>query len=232
MDTIAPDGKPQQLASHSAPPPQGVPRLPPSEGSHGLAPPRGAFDAGWRPFHSYEGANPDQRGPPHPHPVAGPHAYTGPPRDSPPGPHDAPFGRPGSISGHSGSPTDVHPPPPAYRPMNGSSHEGVPGLHSASGDFRPRLGYAPSEGQPNGEAPHGMPMLSHPDPMQPSPASHPPGQYPSGNPVSHTPGQYDAGSYFISPGGGPLGQRQRRTTRAQQVSHEICHSRFLLRNRV
>src|SRR6266487_2895201 len=43
MDTITLDGKPQQLASHLALAQalQGAPRLPPSEGSHGLASPRG-----------------------------------------------------------------------------------------------------------------------------------------------------------------------------------------------
>src|SRR5262249_16795597 len=134
------------------------------------------------------------------------------------------FGRPGSISGPSGSPTDSHPPHVAYRPMNGSSHD--PNLHPSSGEFRPpRLGYAPNENQPNGEAPHGMPVLSHPDPMQP-PVSHPHRQYPSGTAVAHNPAQYDANSYFISQAGGPLGHRQRRTTRAQQVGDQIPFPTF------
>src|SRR5947207_8927668 len=110
MDAMTPDDKSQQLTSHSGPASQGVHRLPPSEGSHGLAAPRGPYDPGWRPFHSYEGASAEQRGPPHPHPGAAPHVYTGPHRDSQHGPHDAAFGRPGSISGPAGSPTEAHPP--------------------------------------------------------------------------------------------------------------------------
>jgi hypothetical protein len=224
MDPITADDKPQQLTSHPATAPQGVHRLPVSEGSHGLGPHRVPYDQGWRPFHSYEGANAEQRGPPHPHPVAGPHPYAGPPRESQHGPHEAAFGRPGSISGPSGSPTDIHPPHVStYRPINGSSHETVPNLHPVSGEFRPR-GYAPNESQPNGEPPHGLPMLSHPDTMQSTSASHPPGQYPPGTPVSNNPGPYDANSYFISQTGGPLGHRQRRTTRAQQVGDKISSS--------
>src|SRR5436853_5798651 len=132
MDAMPPDDKPQQLNSHSVPASHGGHRFPTSDGSHG---PRGPYDTGWRQFHSYESANAEQRSPQHPHPVGGPHVYTGPPRDSQHGPHDAPFGRPGSISGPSGSPTDTHAPHVNYRPLNGSSHESVPGLHTGSGEY-------------------------------------------------------------------------------------------------
>ncbi|PGH33275.1 hypothetical protein GX50_03886 [[Emmonsia] crescens] len=200
---------------------------PSSQPGHRLpAPPRGHYEPGWRPYNTYDGPNPEQQ---HGGPPRAPPVYSAPPRGNPHIPPEMPYGRPGSISGPTQTPTEPHPPPGTYRPMNGSQeqaqHPQQPpqqaGPGPGPGNFQqPRMGYPPDGRHPNGET-HGLPMYSHGDPMQPIPASQP---YTPGGHMPPTPGMYETNSYFVSQAGMPLTSRQRRTTRAQQACDQ-CRSR-------
>ncbi|KAK2782719.1 hypothetical protein FQN52_000749 [Onygenales sp. PD_12] len=205
---VAPDDKPKARAT---PPPQSV---------H-LPPPRGPYDPGWRTqYNTYDAPNPDPHGaPPPPQSARGPPVYTGPPR----GPPDM-YGRHGSMPGPSPT-SESH---SAFRPINGSheqhppTHGLPPGPGQGPANYRPHVGYPPNEPRPNGEA-HSLPMISHGDPVQQIPASHPHTPYTPG-PVPQTPGVYDGGGYFVGQAGASMANRQRRTTRAQQACDQ-CRSR-------
>ncbi|WEW57904.1 hypothetical protein PRK78_003371 [Emydomyces testavorans] len=225
MESAATDEKPKQIASYAAPPPptpSSIPLqqqqppppltrpLPPSEPSHSLPPPRSPFEPWSRPFPSFEGANADQRAPP---------PFTGQPRDGSHHSQDM-YSRPGSISGPSRTPSD-----PAFRPINGASHDSSASLPPTPTEYRSSFPYAPPhENHGNGEASRSLQMMPPPPPppdgIPPIPLHR---SYAPGTPMSHGAGAYDA-SYYFSQANGPYSQRQRRTTRAQQACDQ-CRAR-------
>ncbi|OJD23522.1 hypothetical protein ACJ73_05123 [Blastomyces percursus] len=198
-------------------------RVSASQAGHRLpAPPLGHYEHGWRPYSTYDGPNQEHHGEtPRAPPVYMPSART----DSH-GPPEMSYGRPGGISAPPPqAPTESHPPPGSYRPMNGSQeqtqHPQAPPQQAGPSNFQPpRMGYPPDARHPNGET-HGVPMYSHGDPMQPIPASQP---YTPGGHVPPTLGLYETSSYFLAQAGMPIANRQRRTTRAQQACDQ-CRSR-------
>ncbi|EEP76018.1 predicted protein [Uncinocarpus reesii 1704] len=225
MDSVTTDEKPKPTASYSAPhpPPPSSSSLPPQlqqpqqPPSRPLPPPESpnTLPPPWsRPYPPFEGANAaDQRGP---------SAFTGPPREASHHPHDM-YSRPSALSGPSRTPSD-----PAFRPINGNSHEGSTSLPpTPTAEYRPPYSYGQSnETHGNCEPPRGLQMMpppTAPENMQPIPLHRP---YGPGTPLPHAPTAYDA-SYFFSQTAGPYNQRQgqgRRTTRAQQACDQ-CRAR-------
>ncbi|QVM13770.1 hypothetical protein D8B26_008401 [Coccidioides posadasii str. Silveira] len=228
MESAATDEKPKQIASFSAPPPPPPPQppppsqqqnqhpqqppplqqpqqqqqqppgpsrpLPPPEHSHTLPPPRSQFEPWSRPYPPFEGANADQRG----HP-----AFNGPPREG------------------SHHPQDITHSDPSFRPINGNSHE--PSSSSLpptpTTEYRPSFPYGPpSDGHGNAEPPRGLQMMPPPPPTPDGIPIHRP--YGSGAHMPPGAAAYDAGYYFAQ-ANVPYSQRQRRTTRAQQVQLAI-----------
>ncbi|OAX77012.1 hypothetical protein ACJ72_08694 [Emergomyces africanus] len=195
---------------------------PSSQPGHRLAgPPRGHYEAGWRPYNSYEGPSADQQG----GASRQPPVYSGPPSGDSHGPPDMSYGRPAGISGPPQTPTEPHPPPGTYQPMNGSQeqahHPQPQPQQTGPGNFQqPRMGYPPDARHPNGET-HGVPIYTHGDPMQPIPASQ---SYAPGGHMPPAQGMYETNSYFVGQAGMPQTNRQRRTTRAQQACDQ-CRSR-------
>lgn len=186
---------------------------------------------------------------PHPHPHSHPHpqispVVSQPPYSAPPPqetslpPADASLSHPGTVSAPSSRPpTEALPPSqpgPGYRPVNGAPAPApAPAPSSAPPapaaprdgpppDFRPGLTYDP---RPNGEHPLPMPILTHPEAMQPPPAAVAHVSYPPPpTPIAHSSAPYDG--YFFNQAASAMGTRQRRTTRAQQVWFLISYILF------
>ena len=186
-------------------------RMPPP-GEHHVPPPgaHGVYDHAWRPpypppaydNHAAETRRPSaisqgslpQQG----YPVM-------PNRELPQLPPDGPYGRPNGLSGPPHSVAESNPPPPhaSYPPpMNGTSHELSP--HSASLDYRSRMGFPPPEPPTNESTPTSGPL---PPTTQ---FISPPSSMPTGTAGPYDPNYYQNHAY---------GARQRKAARAQQVNY-------------
>lgn len=213
METVPTEAMHNPVQTYPGHSPSPLHRVPPVNGPHGVPAAHAvSYEPVWRtqyppPFESH--IQPDQRrgSGPSVQPAPGTQTYpvaVASGRDLPHmGQEVGPFPRSNSLPVPTHTPPDGHPPPPhQYRPMNGSPHEPGPS-QSAPPDHRMRVAY-PDGQHPAGEAP----PAAYPVP--------PAAQY--GGPMPHHPSQplpvYDA-SYYAGQG---YGMRQRKVTRAQQVS--------------
>ncbi|KAE8145200.1 hypothetical protein BDV25DRAFT_133996 [Aspergillus avenaceus] len=207
MEIISSDDKPKTLPAFSAPP-MHHPRIPPSDGPHGLSAVPGMYEQTWRHYPAYDGHAAEQRrtstAPP---PPLSSHGYPViPNRELPQLPPDGPYARQASLPGPKNTPTEAH--PPFRSPMNGTPHEPAP--HSAPPEYRSRMSFPPQEPHSNGDPPPPLPPHSIP----PAPYSTPV------PPMTHTPGPYESGYYQSQ----AFGIRQRKAARAQQACDQ-CRAR-------